>query len=256
MIRRHTQVLRLLPALLWMAISVNPAMAEVTEGAARLPSGPSPPSVPEVDLLERAFETHERFDQDEWAYTLTRVEDGTIQVARHDPRRSETERWTLVSVDGARPRSAQLEKFRREHIEAPEEEAESSGDEVRAMISPGSAKLVEDTDHYALYSFEVASEDEEDDEFNRHLEATLRVVKTGGGPYVESIELLAAKPFSPVPGVKIKAFSTVMTYAPVGPRKAVLPSTVEVRLTGRAFLVKKLEQTVDVRFENYREPDP
>jgi len=208
------------------------------------------------DLLERALETHERFDQREWAYTITIVEDGKTTVARHDPKRPTADRWTLVSIDGLGPTPAEFEKFREDHTDASDEESESSGEEVREMISAGSTKLVEETADYAVYSFEPTGENEEDQEFNRHLDATLRIAKNRDAPYVESIEMRADKPVSAAIGVKIKEFLTVMTFGPVGAERSVLPLTVDVRLKGRALLIKKLDQAVEVRYTDYQQPSP
>jgi len=160
------------------------------------------------------------------------VENETTTIARHDPAAGPN-RWTLASVDGRLPTQAELEEFREDHSEDAQETAdEGSEDDIRELIRPGSARLIEETADYGVYRFEPSAEDEEDAEFNRHLDATLRVARNDSQPYVESIEMRAREPFSPAMGVKIQEFSTVMTYGPVGDAGVVLPAAVVIRLVG------------------------
>ena len=79
---------------------------------------------------------------------------------------------------------------------------------------------------------------------------SLRVSKAA--PYVESLEMRSRKPFSPGFGVKVKEFAMAMTFAPVGPDEVVLPETVRIRMAARAFLVKKIDETVVVTYGDYR----
>jgi hypothetical protein len=86
--------------------------------------------------------------------------------------------------------------------------------------------------------------------FNEHVDGILRIAKSG--PFVETIEMRSREAFSPMLGVKIKHFSTIMTFAPVGDDGAVLPQSVQMEMAGRAMLVKKLDETVETRFSGYR----
>lgn len=50
----------------------------------------------------------------------------------------------------------------------------------------------------------------------------------------------------------IKEFSTVMTFEAMGRQKTVLPRSVSFRIAGRAMLVKKIDKSVEVTFDDYR----
>ena len=112
---------------------------------------------------------------------------------------------------------------------------------------------MEETSDRAVYRFEPRADDEEkDSKFYKHVDATLHIVKNGSRPYVESVALVSREPFSPAFSVKVDEFMTVLSFAPAGSDGAVLPSRVEMRMAGRVMLLKKINEIVDVRFEDYR----
>jgi len=201
------------------------------------------------ELVERALRSLDRADARRWAFTETITENGTTRVARHDPTRPEDERWTLVTVDEQPPTDEQREAFAARLVA--EQDEQSEAEEIRSMITPGTLEMVEQTATDAVFRFKPTSEDEDDREFNERLVGTLRVAGVAGDPRLQSVELRASKPFSAAFGVKIKAFSLLMTYAPVGSAGAVLPREVRIELRGRAMLVKKIEERVEVRFDDY-----
>jgi hypothetical protein len=212
------------------------------------------PGSAEPKLVEQAIAALDNSDHDRWAYTMTKREHGKTTVARHDPSLPQGERWVLVSVDGGPPAEKDQAEFRQWLGEANPDEADQDSDqeEIRAMITPGTLELAEETPDRVVYRFEPAAEDEEDAEFYKHVDATLCIARNGSRPYVESVALVSREPFSPAFGIKVKEFSTVLSYAPVGSAGTVLPSRVEMRMAGRAMLVKKIQETVDVRFQDYR----
>ena len=87
------------------------------------------------DRVEQALAALEKHDEADWAFTITKVEDGKRTVARHDPELPEDERWVLVSVDGEPPTEEELEEFRegQEKRRAAEDAEDSEDGEVRAM---------------------------------------------------------------------------------------------------------------------------
>jgi hypothetical protein len=201
------------------------------------------------DLVERALASMENADPSQWAYTETMVQKGTTVIHRHDPTRPEGERWLLVSVDDRPP----TEKERAEYAERRARETETQDDDdrgIRAMIAPGSLNLIGEDPVHATYAFDPVTEDSGDAKLYEHLDATLRVVKEG--PYVDRIELGNPEPFSPGFGLKVKQFSTVMTFAPQGEQRSALPHSESFRLVGRALLVKKVDVDVELTYDDYR----
>lgn len=207
----------------------------------------------EPALVEQALQSMETTTVDDWFFTETTVSQGTTFVKHHDPTKPEGQRWTLVSVDGREPTEGERKQQAREEAHAEEEDTDQDDDgEIRAMIDSESLTLVEETASHAVYRFRPVAEDEDDEKLFDHLDATLRVVKAG--PYVESLEMRSREPFSPGFGVKMKEFAMRLTFAPVGPEATALPETVNIHIVGRAFLVKKVDETVEVTYSDYRRP--
>jgi hypothetical protein len=155
-------------------------------------------------------------------------------------------------VDGRQPTDDEIEKFLKGHAggDEPADDEESSEEVgLSASIDSSSLVLLKDTGTHLEYGFKPASEEEEGDDMSEYLDGLLRISKEG--PRVESFEMRSREPFSPAFSVKIKEFSTVMTFAPVGEEGSVLPESVEVRMVGRAMLFKKLDETVETRFSDY-----
>lgn len=202
-------------------------------------------------LVEQALQTMDAVEIDDWFFTMTTVADGITSVQRHDPTKPEGQRWSLVSVDGKEPTEEQREEAARNQSSGKESDAEQDEEnEVRAMVDTESVTLIEETATHAVYRFRPVAEDEDDAKLFEHVDATLRVSKAS--PYVESLEMRSREPFSPGFGVKVKEFAMAMTFVPVGPDAVVLPETVRIRMAARAFLVKKIDETVLVTYGDYR----
>ncbi len=207
----------------------------------------------EPALVEQALQNMEAATVDDWFFTETTVANGTTFVKHHDPTRPEGQRWTLVSVDGREPTDEERKQQAREEAHAADGDTDEDDDgEIRAMIDSDSLTLIEETASHAMYRFRPVAEDEGDAKLFDHLDATLSVVKAG--PYVESLEMRSRESFSPGFGVKMKEFSMRLTFAPAGPEATALPETVNVHIVGRAFLVKKIDETVAVTYSDYRRP--
>jgi hypothetical protein len=210
------------------------------------PAGAEPPA-----LVEQALQTMDEIAVEDWFFTQTTVAGDTTSVLHHDPTRPESQRWTLVSVDGREPTDEEREKADRDRTRDDADDAEDENEgEVRAMVDTESLALIEETASYAVYSFRPVAEDESDAKLFEHVDSTLRVRKAG--PYVESLEMRSREPFSPRFGVKVREFAMTMTFAPVGPDEIVLPETVRIRMAARAFLVKQIDETVEVTYSDYR----
>jgi hypothetical protein len=199
-------------------------------------------------IAEQALAEMDGTSIDGWAFTETMLVNGTEIVLRHEPTHPKGERWIVASVDGRAPTDKEIEKYTR-HRDRDEEETDDG--ETSATIETDSLVLLEESASHLIYSFRPAPEKGgESDAFNEHVDGRLRIAKSG--PFVETIEMRSRESFSPMIGVKIKQFSTLMTFAPVGESGDILPQRVEMRMEGRAMLVKKLDESVDTRFSDYR----
>jgi hypothetical protein len=205
-------------------------------------------------LAEQALRSLDETSLDGWAFTETTVRNGKETVASYDPRLPEDKRWSLLSVDGRRPTGEEREEFEKRRAGGGEQENDSEESDEQgfsAVIEADSLTPLEDSATHVVYRFKPSPGEEEDDSgMSEHLDGKLRISKNG--PYVESLEMRSRKPFSPAFSVKIKEFSTVMTFAPAGENGTVLPESVSVRMVGRAMLFKKLDERVETRFSDYR----
>ena len=195
------------------------------------------------DLIDRAFEAIDQDLQTDWAYTESRLEEGTLWVGRYDPRLAEGSRWQLLSVDGREPTADEIE----EYLGDQDEPAESGENNTRTEVDRDSLTLREKGDDYLLFDFDPA---EDDDEFMEHVDATLKIV-TASEPYVASMDLRSRRAFKPAAGVKIHEFATHVTFAPVNEDGPVLPRSVNVKVRGRAYLVISFDETTSIDYSDY-----
>ncbi len=202
-------------------------------------------SAGEPTLVEQALDRIGSASADEWAFTETTVTNGATIIKQHDPTLPEGERWTLIAVDGRRP----TDEERKEILL---DDGEDSDDELRAIITPNSLHLVDDSPTHATYSFEPVAEDDEDAKLFANVDATLRINKDG--PFVEAMEMRSRGPFSLRTGIKVREFLTLFTFVPVGPDGTVLPEVIDTRFLGRLFLVKKIDETARITYSDYRRP--
>jgi hypothetical protein len=216
------------------------------------PAGAAGQDYPE--LVRQALKATEGGPTRDWAFTETTRKDGKISVSRFDPRQPDGERWTLLTVDGREPTDGerrQMEERRkaRRGGRGEEESGEADDDRLIDMIQPGSMRLLEETPTHARYSFTPTSNDEKDAALYEHVDATLLVARAG--PYVAELDLRSSAPFKPAFGITVSEFVMTLAFAPVAPGEAVVPSSVFVRMAGRAMLVKAIDETVEVSFDDY-----
>lgn len=178
-----------------------------------------------------------------WSYTETSIEAGTTLVGRYDPRQPSGERWTLLSVDGREPTTAEIKEY-------VDDKANDYGDEgdnnVNAMVGSDSLELLEETDDHYLFSF-IPSDDDED--FLEHLDATVKIIKSG--PYIEYIDMHNRKPFRPRIGIKISNFVTRLGFGPAAEGGPIVPIFIDVRIKMRAFFIINVDETVSISYSDY-----
>ncbi|MDX1555828.1 MAG: hypothetical protein R3212_07370, partial [Xanthomonadales bacterium] len=63
------------------------------------------------------------------------------------------------------------------------------------------------------------------------------------------------QPFKPQTGVKLNHFETVLSFAPAADSGPVVPSSVTSNVSGKAFLVAKIEEDVRVTYTDYEKVD-
>jgi hypothetical protein len=208
----------------------------------------------DTELVEQALQNMESERSREWAFTETTLTEGKTIVKSYDPQRPSGERWKLLTVNGREPTADEMKRIERQNRRDEEQQAEREADdsdesEISAMISPGSLSLIEENESRAIYKFKPGAESDRERKMMSHVDGVLEVDKAG--PTVSSIELKSRGPFSPAFGVNISEFMTHMTFAPLEEGGPALPQTVAVRVEGRAFMVKKLNEDVKVAYSDW-----
>lgn len=195
------------------------------------------------EIVDRAFEAIDQGLRTNWAYTESRLEEGTLWVGRYDPRREEEGRWQLLSVDGREPTAEEIEEYRDEQ-DGPDESDKNSR---TTRVDRNSLTLREEGDDYLLFDFDPA---EDDDEFMENVDAMLKIV-TASEPYVASMDMSSRKAFKPAAGIKIHEFATHLTFAPQNENGPVLPRSVRVKVRGRAYLVISFDESTSIDYSDY-----
>lgn len=200
------------------------------------------------ELIERAFAAVEDDLRGRWSFTRTEEDKERSSVGRYDPRLPEAERWQLVSVDGREPTAEEIEDY----IEQRSGEQDKSDEDDKglgAIVSEGSATLIEETDSYWLFSFVPSADSEDEKAFMSEVDGRLKIVKDGH--YVAEISMQNDGTIKPGKGVKIKEFSTRLEFAPIEKGGPALPRRVRASVQGKAFLVVKIDEAETVTFSEF-----
>jgi hypothetical protein len=201
------------------------------------------------ELIDRAFE---RLDDDlsgHWSYTHTQDSGEGIYVGRYDPRLPESNRWTLISVDGREPTADETEDYRDEQAEKHDQESDDEDNSFASIATKGSVALIEETDGYWLFSFEPSPDSEDEREFMESIHGTLKVIKEGH--YVALITLQNRNTIKPGKGIKIREFLTRLEFAPVQDDGPVLPHSVQATVKGKAFFVIRIDESETVKYSDF-----
>ena len=203
-------------------------------------------------LFERAVESIAWNFHEDWAFTETEAGSDGEFVGRHDPRKAQDERWTLLSIDGRDPTPEEARRYaERKRGKAAEDDHESDGN-IDGMVEPGSLELVEETDDYWLLRF-VPTDDGDDDEMGKkvleRMDGTVKIAKDGH--YLEYIDIHNTRPIRPQAGVKMKKFLTRITFGPAVDGGPIVMKSMDVAIKLSAFLVIRVNETESVRFSDF-----
>lgn len=206
------------------------------------------------DIVQQAFESIDRDFDERWAFTETSTRDDVVWVSRYDPRLSEDDRWTLVSVDGLEPKDDEIEEFLEDKENDRPRGSDNDDEDERehsAIVNFGSLELVEETDDHWVFDFmpNVDDDDDSDAKFMREVMGQLKIIKNGH--YVATINMHNEKPIKPAIGVKISKFNMTMAFGPAATDGPIVPIAVDVEVKGRAMLVIKFDEVESKRFSEF-----
>ncbi len=184
----------------------------------------------------------------EWAFTESLYDGDTTYVGRYDPSLPAGERWQLLSVDGRAPTGKDIEDYLDEKAGEEPGVIEEDGD-FDGMVEADTLALVEETADYWLFSF-IPSESDDDEEFVKHLNGTLRISKPGR--YLEYIDLRNEKPIRPIIGVKIKRMHTRFEFGPAAAEGPVVPRAFSFHVKGSAYVVVRFNESESMSYSEFQ----
>lgn len=181
-----------------------------------------------------------------WTYTQI-TESGSESLEENfDPVRPEPDSWLLIARDGRKPTADELKTYR----EGKSRRAGgATAPRLQDQLDPESATLVRTEGDRAWWRFAMKP-GAADDSSAIHLDVTFCFHLPTLS--VASVEIASREAFSPMFGIRIAETKTVMTYSlPEAGRPALLQK-VTLRVQGRAFWIKSLDQNMTVTYTGHR----
>jgi hypothetical protein len=180
-----------------------------------------------------------------WAFTQSTVGTGRSLVERFDPGLPEMERWTLLQKDGRTPTAKETQSYREMLTRRSRGETAPN---VKDQIDPASGLPVSDTGDRVEWRFKLRATDE-DDRSAAHMDVVFTLHRPT--TTIERVVLASFEPFKPVRGVQVSEARTVIEYSlPEGERPTLLRQ-ITVRLRGRAWWFKSMDQDMTVTYTDY-----
>ena len=191
---------------------------------------------------------------EDWAFAVTSSGNDGDRVGRFDPRQSEDERWTLLTIDGRAPTDEESAEYaeNNHHFGDGDSDDDDSNDNAIDMVEPGTLRLVEETDDYWLLSFVPTDDDDEDDIGNKLLasmQGTVKIIKDGG--YLAYIDIHNEKPIRPKVGVKMKKFLMHMSFGPVADDGPVVMRSMDFAIKLSAFVLVRVNEAESLAFSDF-----
>lgn len=188
-------------------------------------------------LAVEALENLDSFRDEDWSFTKTTTSKDEVRVERHEARKPESERWTLVTMNGRKPTPRELETYRKEKADDLKRRKEKK-DGNHQEIDRSTIRLVSETTERATFTFHPQGDGNQSGALSDIL-GTLVVNKDGA--WVERFELANTDEIRPIPGVKISEFNLTMIFRRDLPSGEIVLRSIESHVRGRAFLVKSLD---------------
>jgi hypothetical protein len=174
------------------------------------------------------------------------MQDGDLStIERFDPSQGS---WELREIDGRAPNAKELEKFSDDQGKRANRTLPTVL-EFDDLAVPGSYKLLDDSNLEAVYEFAPVPEAGDDKKVTDVLVGKLVVDKDLQS--VAYFEVSNTKPFSPAFGVKVRTLYQKIEYQWLAEQEVFVIGEVTVKMSGRAFGMKKVSQDMTVTFGEF-----
>lgn len=181
-----------------------------------------------------------------WIYTQTTASGNESMEESFDPARPESDRWVLLARDGRAPTPEEVKVYR----EGKSRRAGgATAPRLQDQIAPESATQVRAEGVLVWWRFAMQPGGA-DDSSAAHLAVTFGFHLPT--LTVTTVEIASREAYSPVIGIRIAESRTVMTYSLPGDGRPSLLQQVTLRVRGRAFWVKSLDQNMTITYTGHR----
>lgn len=202
-------------------------------------------AAPMPDELRVALKSFQAEGTKGWAFTQTTEGEGQSLLERFDPRRPEFQRWTLLQKNGKAPSAEEARRYTEAQTRRSRGETAPN---VKDQIDESTAENVGDDGVRTRWRFRLKTTDE-DDRSAAHMMATFVLHRPTGT--IEEVDLASFESFRPVLGVRVDEARTRIEYSlPDGDRPTLL-RRITVRLRGRAWWFKSLDQSMTVLYSDF-----
>ncbi len=223
---------------LWLPLLACLAACALTTPVAR--AGTLPPNLAEALNAFRAD------GPKGWTYTQITESGNESLEENFDPARPEPDHWILVARDGRKPTADEFKTYR----EGKSRRAGgATAPRLQDQLDPESATLLRTEGDLAWWRFAMKP-GAADDSSALHLDVTFCFHLPTLA--VASVEIASREAFSPMIGIRIAATRTVMTYSLPEAGRPSLLQKVTLRVQGRAFWIKSLDQNMTVTYTGHR----
>lgn len=180
-----------------------------------------------------------------WSYTQITTGDGEALVERYNPAEPEPLRWTLRSRNGQPPSPEELQQYRQSKVQR---SSATNAPRLQEQLDLASCETLPPEGAQTRYRFRLKAGDASD-RSAEHLRVTLTYHQPSHT--IVSVEIASAAPFSPVFGIKIAESRSTMTYSVPEPGRPSLLLRATIRVRGRAYWLKSLDQDLTVEYRDY-----
>lgn len=173
----------------------------------------------------------------------------TIQGRELEERFTPGEGWRLVAIGERSPSLEELDRYER-GADDRQRRGHPTEFDLAGMAREETVALADEDYETLTFTFALApSEDRDAPPFLDKLQGTLTVLKSGFTPTLFVLEAL--EEVSPGPTVKIQEFRQETAFFRDPESGALLVEAVHVRMRGKAFLFKTLDEDRRVRYADY-----
>ena len=170
------------------------------------------------------------------------------RVERYSP----DDGWRLLAVDGDEPSAEALAAYAKEAEQRSNQRQQPQMFDLAAVARRDTVRVAEEDAESVTFAFTPDGDEStsaKEREMMEQMQGTLVVARTDQRPRRLVVELL--KPASPMPTVKVHEFRQEFVFAVDPATDALLLSSLDFAMRGKAFVFKKFHQEMRIAFSDY-----